>query len=48
MSKHLCFAFLVVFSAQQAALALELPLHPSEAEVVKAIVATEQLHVESA
>ena len=47
MSKHLCFAFLVVFSAQQAALALELPLHPSEAEVVKAIFATEQLDVET-
>ena len=47
MSKHLCFAFLVVFSALQAALALELPLHPSEAEVVKAIFATEQLDVET-
>jgi hypothetical protein len=47
MSKHLCFAFLVVFSSQHAALALDLPIHPSEAEVVKAIVATEQLDVET-
>lgn len=47
MNKHLWFAFVVMFGAQQAARALELPLHPSEAEVIRAIVATEQLDVDT-
>lgn len=34
-------------SKGQAARALDLPIHPSEAEVIKAIVATEQLEVET-
>ena len=47
MSRHLCFGLIVIFGAQQAAQALELPLHPSEAEVIKTIVVTEQLDVET-
>lgn len=47
MSKHLCLVIIVIFGAQQAARALELPLDPSEADVIKAIAATEQLDVET-
>lgn len=48
MSRHLWFALIVIFGVQPAARALELPLHPSEAEVIKSLVATEQLDVQTA
>lgn len=48
MSRHLSFALIVIFGVQPAARALELPLHPSEAEVIKSLVATEQLDVQTA
>lgn len=47
MNKSLWLAIIAIFGMQQAAQALELPLQPSEAEVIQAIVATEQLDVEA-
>lgn len=46
MNLHLCLAPAVIFGVQQTARASELPLQPSEAEVIKAIAATEQLDVD--
>ena len=48
MSRHLWFSLIVILGVQPAARALELPLHPSEAEVIKSLVATEQLDVQTA
>ena len=47
MSSHLCLALAVILGATSAARALELPLHPNDAAVIKAIAATEQLDVET-
>ena len=41
MSKHLWFAFIVLLGVQQAARALEIPLHPTEARIVEQIIAVE-------
>lgn len=48
MSKHLWFAFIVLLGLQQAARALEIPLHPSEAQIVDQIIAVEGYSVEPA
>ena len=39
-------AIVLAFLLQQSSMALELPLHPEDAEVLRAIVATEQLDVQ--
>ena len=41
MSKHLWFGFIVLLGVQQAARALEIPLHPTEARIVEQIIAVE-------
>ena len=41
MSKHLWIAFTVMLDMQQAARALEIPLHPTEARIVEQIIAVE-------
>jgi hypothetical protein len=46
MIKYL-FLLFVIFFVEQAARALEFPLHPNEAEVINAIAVTEQLDVEA-
>jgi hypothetical protein len=48
MSKHLWLAFVVMLGAQQAARALEIPLHPDEAKIVEQIIAVEGHEVEVA
>lgn len=50
MIRNTLHALLVLMFAlsQQSAIALELPLHPDDAEVIETIVATEQAHVQLA
>jgi hypothetical protein len=48
MSKQLWLAFVVMLGAQQAARALEIPLHPDEAKIVEQIIAVEGHQVEVA
>jgi hypothetical protein len=48
MSRHLWFAFFVLLGVQQAARALETPLHPDEAKIVEQIIAVEGHAVEVA
>ncbi len=48
MSKHLWIAFIVMLGVQQAARALEIPLHPDEAKIVEQIIAVEGHVVEVA
>lgn len=48
MRRHLWFAFIVILGVQQAARALEIPLHPSEARIVEQIIAVEGHSVEVA
>ena len=48
MSKHLWFGFIVLLGVQQAARALEIPLHPTEARIVEQIIAVEGHSVEAA
>ncbi len=48
MSRHLWFAFIVLLAVQQAAWALEIPLHPTETRIVEQIIAAEGHTVEVA
>ncbi len=48
MSKHLWIAFVVMLDMQQAARALEIPLHPTESRIVEQIIAVEGHAVEVA
>ena len=48
MSKHLWIAFTVMLDMQQAARALEIPLHPTESRIVEQIIAVEGHAVEVA
>ena len=48
MRQHLCFAILIIFVLAPAAWALDLPLHPGEAQVISAIAATERIDVVAA
>ena len=48
MSKHHLFTFIVMLGLQQAARALEIPLHPAEARIVEQIIAVEGHSVEVA
>jgi hypothetical protein len=48
MSKRLWIAIVVLLGLQQAARALEIPLHPSEAQIVDQIIAVEGYSVEPA
>jgi len=41
MSRHLLIAFIVMLGVRQAARAIEIPLHPSEAKMVEQIIAVE-------
>ncbi len=47
MRNFLCFALVVTLGGWQAARAVELPIHPDEAAVIKAIAATERIDVEA-
>lgn len=46
MSRHLWFAFIVMLGVEQSARALEIPLHPDEAKIVKQIISVEGHAVE--
>ena len=48
MSQQVWFAFIVLLGVQQAARALEIPLHPAEAKIVEQIIAVEGHAVEVA